>query len=62
VKPAHKYKIGQSVMFTSSALHLKPLGAFKIVRILPIEGGILQYRVKSVTDGHERVVLENDLT
>ena len=37
-------------------------GTFKIVRVLPEERGVWQYRVKSVVDGHERVVLETDLT
>ena len=57
----HKFKVGQSVEFASSTLHPKPLGAFKIVRIMPSERGVLQYRVKSILDGHERMVLESEL-
>jgi hypothetical protein len=29
---------------------------------MPIEHGILQYRVKSLKDGHLRVVMESDLS
>jgi hypothetical protein len=57
----HKFKLGQSVEFVPSDLRLKPLGVFKIVRVLPSERGIQQYRVKSVKDGHERVVMEAEL-
>jgi hypothetical protein len=34
---------------------------FKIVRLLPEAASILQYRVKSQVDGHERVVREDQL-
>lgn len=57
----HKFKIGQSVEFVASTLRLKPLGVFKVVRVMPSERGILQYRIKSVMDGHERMVMESDL-
>lgn len=57
----HKFKVGQSVEFIASALHPKSLGAFKVVRVMPSERGLLQYRIKSVLDGHERMVLESEL-
>jgi hypothetical protein len=57
----HKYKVGQSVEFIASALHPRALGPFKILRVMPSERGVLQYRVKSVMDGHERMVLESEL-
>ncbi len=38
-----------------------PGGAYKIERLLPVEGRDLQYRVKHVQDGHERVVNEAQL-
>jgi len=57
----HKYKVGQSVEFIASALHPRVLGPFKILRVMPSERGVLQYRVKSVMDGHERMVLESEL-
>lgn len=57
----HKFKLGQSVEFLPSDLRLKPLGVFNIVRVLPSERGIRQYRIKSVMDGHERVVMEAEI-
>ncbi len=59
--PPHKYKVGRSVEVIASALHPRPLGRFEIVRALPVERGIHQYRIKSVLDGHERVVAESEL-
>jgi hypothetical protein len=57
----HKFKLGQSVEFVASDLRLKPLGLFKVVRVMPSERGIQQYRIQSEQDGHERVVMEADL-
>lgn len=56
-----KFKLGQSVEFVTSELRLKPLGLFTIVRAMPSERGIQQYRIKSVIDGHERIAMEGDL-
>jgi hypothetical protein len=56
-----KFKLGQSVEFVASDLRLKPLGLFKVVRVMPSERGIQQYRIKSATDGHERIAMEGDL-
>lgn len=58
----HKFKVGQMVEFVGGGVQPKPLGTFKIVRVMPSERGILQYRIKSVTDGHERMVVESDLS
>jgi hypothetical protein len=55
-----KFKLGQSVEFARS-VRQGPLGMFKITRVMPNERGIQQYRVKSVMDGHERMVMESDL-
>ena len=59
---AHKIKTGQRVTVASSKRGgALPGGTFRVVRPLPEEAGVWQYRIKSVTDGHERVVSENDL-
>jgi hypothetical protein len=58
---SHKYAVGRNVQFVPSELRLSPLGQFEIVRALPIEHGIAQYRIKSLKDGHQRVVMESDL-
>jgi len=58
---SHKYAIGRMVEFVPNDLRLSPLGRFEIVRALPIEHGIAQYRIKSLKDGHQRVAMESDL-
>ena len=58
----HKFAVGQAVWFSPDRdqEHAKG-GLFKIVRLLPEAENVLQYRVKSETDGHERVVREDQL-
>jgi len=59
----HKYKVGQTVNLIPNRLdrHL-PSGAYTVLRLLPIEGLDIRYRVKNTRDGHERVVLEGQLS
>lgn len=53
--PAHKFKTGQKVTVTDRR------GQFEIIRLLPETGGRNQYRVRSLADRHERVVVETEL-
>ena len=57
---AHKFRVGQLV-----TLHSKRHGVFaeqfEVVRLLPPEKGVFQYRIRSTMDGLERVVLESEL-
>ena len=58
----HKYAVGQSVRFSPDRRQLSSAqGRFNVVRLLPEAESMLQYRVKSQADGHERVVWENQL-
>ena len=59
----HKFKVGQTVNLIPNRLdrHL-PSGAYTVLRLLPIEGLDIRYRVKNARDGHERVVLEGQLS
>jgi hypothetical protein len=58
----HKFAVGQAVHFSPDRYQEYTKGGlFKIVRLLPEAGNTLQYRVKSQTDGHERVVREEQL-
>ena len=60
--PAHRFAIGQTVRFSPDRNQERPArGSFKIVRLLPEEASVFQYRVKSQLDGHERVVREDQL-
>jgi hypothetical protein len=58
----HKFKIGQSVNYTSG-----PFGAgnassiYKITQLLPSEGDDFQYKIKSAAEPHERVAKESQL-
>jgi hypothetical protein len=56
-----KFKPGQTVRIILGPRVSAAPGSFKIVRILPTERGIIQYRIKSETDGHERVVTEGEV-
>ncbi len=57
----HKYKSGQTVRVVPRSYEAAPQGSFRIVRTLPTEHGIRQYRIQSTVDGHERVVSEAEL-
>jgi hypothetical protein len=59
----HKYKIGQLVEFLPRSRDSNiPRGQYKIQRQLPSDSGVLQYRVKHAADGHERVVIETQIS
>ena len=58
----HKFAVGQSVRFVPDRQQANIVrGQFKITRLLPEAASVLQYRVKSQVDGHERVVREDQL-
>ncbi|HUD53030.1 hypothetical protein [Parvibaculum sp.] len=62
MQQSHKFQIGQTVEFQPGGSYLATArGHYVVVRQLPTEGAGYQYRVKSVTDGHERIVRENQL-
>jgi hypothetical protein len=59
---AHKFRVGQKVALVRGRVAgpADP-SKFEIVRTLPESGGNNQYRVRSLADGHERVVMEPEL-
>ena len=58
----HKFTVGQAVLFSADMNQKRARGElFRIVRLLPEAESALQYRVKSQTDGRERVVREDQL-
>ena len=60
---AHKFQVGDTCHFRPSAFDRVPRqSAYEVVRLLPAEGAGHQYRIKSKTDGHERVVSEAQLS
>ena len=59
---AHKFAVGQTVRFAPDRNQGSTArGQFKVTRLLPESASVLQYRVKSQVDGHERVVREDQL-
>jgi len=56
----NRFKPGQSVYFASHRLGAR--GAYKIIRLLPAEGGQIRYRIKGAHENFERVAEENQLT
>jgi hypothetical protein len=58
----HKFKIGQSVNYTSGPFGAGiATGIYKITRLLPAEGNDFQYKIKSAAEPHERVAKESQL-
>ncbi|HJS06496.1 MAG TPA: hypothetical protein VJ809_02525 [Pirellulales bacterium] len=58
----HKYKVGETVHYTSNVMRrFAARGGFLIVKLLPPEGAELQYRIKSAAEPHERVAKESQL-
>jgi hypothetical protein len=55
---SHKFEVGARVRIKSGDGRAAPVSAFTIVRLLPVtyEGPL--YRLRSETDGHERVTPE----
>lgn len=58
---SHKFKIGQSVSYTSGPFGGSASGVYKITQLLPPEGDDFQYKIKSAAEPHERVVKESQL-
>ena len=58
---AHKFKVGQTVDLIPSVSRSAAAGHYEIVSLRPADGGNPQYRVKSKSETHERIVSESDL-
>jgi hypothetical protein len=57
-----KFLVGQNVRFVSGIVGRPGAGGnYKIVRVLPLEGDEQQYRIKSMSEPHERVARESQL-
>ena len=58
---AHKFSAGQKVKLIPSPYIRNSQGDFEILRVLPEEHEMHQYRIKSATDGVVRVVMESEI-
>ena len=57
----HKFKVGQTVDLIPSMSRWAAGGHYQIVSLRPADGEAPQYRIKSRSELHERVVAESDL-
>jgi hypothetical protein len=57
----HKFKIGQSVNYTSGRFVFagSARGIYKITQLLPPDGDDFQYKIKGAAEPHERLVKES---
>jgi hypothetical protein len=60
--PTHKFKIGQTVFIKRSFHGNVPGGSYIVVQKRPEHDGEFQYRVRSTSEPHERVINESELT
>jgi len=59
---SHRFKIGQSVNYTSGPFGVgSGSGVYKITQLLPPEGEDFQYKIKNAAEPHERVAKESQL-
>jgi hypothetical protein len=57
----HKFKVGQTVDLIRSIARSAATGHYEILGLRPAEGESPQYRIKSRSESHERMVAESDL-
>jgi hypothetical protein len=58
----HKYRVGQTVFYTSSPISRPGAsGTYEVVRLLPSDGDDYQYRIKNPGEAFERVAKESQL-
>jgi hypothetical protein len=59
----YRFAVGQDVMFVPEPSEDRSSGGlYKVVRLLPEQGSMPQYRIKAQADGRERVTREDRLT
>ena len=61
--PDHKFHIGEIVQLSPSMLRRASGGVYEVTKRLPESesAGEYEYRVKSISEPHERVVRESEL-
>jgi predicted transcriptional regulator len=58
----HKFRAGQRVTLAANFVNRNSGGAgYVVTRQLPERGGEFEYRVKSISEPHERVARESEL-
>ncbi len=58
----HKFKVGQLVEFVPSKRGVPASArAYKVLSLLPTEGGERLYRIKTIAEAFERIARESEL-
>ncbi|MEM9360469.1 MAG: hypothetical protein AAGB04_30190 [Pseudomonadota bacterium] len=58
----HKFKVGQSLVFSPRRIGNRDGNhACKVVQLMPVEDGEYQYRIKCTYENSERIVKESQL-
>jgi hypothetical protein len=60
--PTYKFQVGETVYVKPGISRNVPGGVYEVTKQLPHDGREFEYRVKSVTEQHERVMRESELT
>jgi hypothetical protein len=56
-----KFRIGQLVQLIPAISRNVPRGSYEVTKKLPESRGEFEYRIKSMSEPHERVVRESEL-
>ena len=58
----HKFKVGQFVRIETSKYLGAPAGRYEVIRLMPPTDNRNQYRIRSVENGTERMVQEEEIS
>ena len=59
--PTHKFHLGQAVEFNPPRGIFAPRGPYVVTAKLPERDGTFEYRIRSVSETHERLARESEL-
>jgi hypothetical protein len=59
--PTHKFHLGQLVEFNPPRGIYAPRGSYLVTAKLPERDGAFEYRIRSVSETHERLARESEL-
>ena len=59
--PTHKFHLGQAVEFKPPRGIFAPRGPYVVTAKLPDRDGAFEYRIRSVSETHERLARETEL-
>lgn len=57
----HKFRVGQNVALIPSGFFGVKAGPYRILRVLANDGIDLEYHIKNLADGQERMVRQSEI-